>query len=422
VYLSIKSHIQLLFKHNLFNNFFNLLLLQGINYIMPLVTFPYLVRVLGVNNYGLLSFALAVSSYFILITDYGFNLSATRQVSIFRGNPDKINEIFGSVYVIKLILMTICFVAMSFLISVIDKFKEVQDLLYLSFGMVLGQVLFPIWLFQGLEKMKYVTFLSVAAKVFFTLGIFIFVKGESDMWLVPLFNSLGVILIGILSLYIVNRKFGINFYIPKYNFVSYYIKDGWSIFSSNLAILGYKNNSILILAFLLDPFHFGFYSIGRKIFEAINGLNVVLSQAFFPSISKQQSEIESGISSNLVTLFKLSLVFSLSIFIGTFLFADFISYISAGYIEPIIVDILQLLAVALFIIGVNVPAVQYLLATDNSNMFSIIVWIGVILDLVLLWFFVPLYGYKGALYATLISEFAITGLLYYKSYKVFKSI
>lgn len=388
---------------------------------MPLVTFPYLVRVLGVDQYGILSLSLAVTSYFVLITDYGFNLSATRQVSIYRDNPQKINEIFGSILIIKLILMAACFFLMICLILSIEKFSQIQNLLFLSFGMVFGQILFPIWLFQGMEKMKYITYLSVIAKLIFTIGIFIFVKGESDIWLVPFLNSMGLILVGVFSLILVIRQFGIRFYIPDRDSLYFYLKDGWNLFTSNLAILGYKNNSMLILAFYLDPINLGFYSIGKKIFEAINGLNVVLSQAFFPSVSKAQVISKTAVSDTLKSLFSLSVVLSTGIFLMTFFFSDFISLLVSGKEEGAVIEILQLLAVALFIIGINVPAVQYLLSTGNSKKFSIIVWIGVIVDLFLLLLLVPRLDYKGALYATLISETLITLSLYYTSYSILKT-
>lgn len=408
-------------KESLISNIFNLLLLQGINYIMPLVTFPYLVKVLGVEQYGILAFSLTVTSYFVLITDYGFNLSAMRQVSIYRYNPQKINEIFGCVLIIKLLLMIACFFLMICLIFLVEKFSEIQNLLFLSFGMVFGQILFPIWLFQGMEKMKYITYLSVIAKLIFTIGIFLFVKGENDIWLVPFLNSVGLILVGVFSLILVIRQFGIKFYIPDRYSLYFYLKDGWNLFTSNLAILGYKNNSMLILAFYLDPINLGFYSIGKKIFEAINGLNVVMSQAFFPSVSKSQASSGTAISDRLKSLFSISIILSAGIFLFTFFFADIISLIISGKQETVVIEILQLLAIALFIIGINVPAVQYLISTGNSMKFSIIVWIGVIVDLLLLLQLVPKLDYKGALYATLISETLITLSLYYTSYLIFKT-
>lgn len=391
------------------------------NYIMPLVTFPYLVRVLGVDQYGVLSFSLAVSSYFILVTDYGFNLSATRQVSIHRDSPKKLEEIFSSVMLIKFLLMAICFLLMLFLIFLIEYFMQLKNLLLLSFGMVVGQILFPVWFFQGIERMKYITYLSIVAKLIFTLGIFLFVREKLDVWLVPLLNSIGILIVGLISTFLIVRKFKVKFSVPKREVISFYLKDGWNIFTSNLAILGYKNNSIVLLGFYLDPVNLGFYSIGKKIFEAINGLNVVISQAFFPSVSQAQVSVGYSISSRLRDLFSISLILSIVIFFSTFFFADFISYLVSGEQQPIVIEILQLLAVALFIIGINVPAVQYLLATGNSKRFSFIVWVGVLVDLILLFVLVPTYDYRGALYSTLISEILITISLYYSSYLIYNA-
>ena len=91
-------------KRRFLGNFFSLATLQGLNYILPLLTLPYLVRILGADKFGALAFATAIIGYFTVLTDYGFNFTATREVSLNRSNPEKLNEIFNSVMTIKLIL------------------------------------------------------------------------------------------------------------------------------------------------------------------------------------------------------------------------------------------------------------------------------------------------------------------------------
>jgi len=120
----------------LISNFFSLAILQGANYLLPLITFPYLVRVLGVEKFGLLAFATATIAYFSVIVDYGFNLTATKDVSINRDNIDKLNEIFSSVMVIKFILLLISFIILVFLTSTFNKFGEYSTIFYLTFGML----------------------------------------------------------------------------------------------------------------------------------------------------------------------------------------------------------------------------------------------------------------------------------------------
>ena len=138
----------------LFENFASLFTLQGLNYILPLITFPYLVRVLGPDKYGLIAFAQAFIGYFVILTDYGFNLSATREVALNRDNDKKLSEIFSSVMIIKIVYMVLSFIILCTVVFSFEKFSHNWIIYIFAFGVVLGNVLFPVWFFQGMERMK----------------------------------------------------------------------------------------------------------------------------------------------------------------------------------------------------------------------------------------------------------------------------
>ncbi|WP_151801044.1 oligosaccharide flippase family protein, partial [Acinetobacter bereziniae] len=148
-------------KKRFIRNFFSLATLQGLNYILPLLTLPYLVRVLGAEKFGILAFSTAIIGYFIVLVDYGFNFTATREISLNRDNNEKLNEIFNSVMIIKFILFLISLIIMTFLIVFFEKFNVDPWLYYLTFGTVFGQILFPVWFFQGIEQMKYITIINI---------------------------------------------------------------------------------------------------------------------------------------------------------------------------------------------------------------------------------------------------------------------
>jgi PST family polysaccharide transporter len=202
VFATIKNLFATKTRRKLFENFLSLSFLQFANYIFPLITLPYLVRVLGPEKYGLIAFAQAFIGYFQILTDYGFNLSATREISINRENKEKVSEIFSSVMIIKFFLLLFSLGLMTIIVFSFKKFRQDWLIYYLTFGMVLGQTLFPIWFFQGMGRMKYITFLNVLAKLIFTIAIFIFVKRSSDYLYIPLLNSSGFIVAGILALFL----------------------------------------------------------------------------------------------------------------------------------------------------------------------------------------------------------------------------
>jgi len=314
----------------LFENFISLSILQGLNYILPLVTFPYLVRVLGVEKFGLLSFTTATIAYFQILTDYGFNLSATREVAINRDNKEKLNEIFSSVMIIKFGLLIISFLLLSVLVFSFEKFRQDWLVYYLSFGMVVGQVLFPVWFFQGMERMRYITILNAVAKGIFTIAIFVFVKSQSDYWKVPLLNSIGFLIAGIASLVLIYKYFKIV--LTRVSKISIFkqLQDGWLIFISNITVSLYTISTTFILGLFTNNIIVGYYSAADKLINIAKSLFFPVTQTLYPYISNLASRSKKR---TIDLIKKIALIFGLIgmiITISISFFAEKIIYIIVG--------------------------------------------------------------------------------------------
>ena len=278
-------------KKRLLSNFFSLSVLQVFTYILPLLTLPYLVRVLGVDKFGLVMFAQAFIIFFNILVDYGFNLSATREIAENRENKEKVTEIFSSVMQIKFILIATSFILLSIIVFSFEKFSKDWELYYFTFLMVVGQGLFPIWYFQGMERMKYITIVNVVSKLIFTIAIFIFIHEEIDYILVPILNGLGFIVGSGVSLWIIHKYFNQSFEIQSYQTMMIHFKDSSQFFLSRVSVSIYTSANAFILGLFTNTTMVGYYSIAEKLYIAMSGIYHPIINTIYPYLSKSKNRI-----------------------------------------------------------------------------------------------------------------------------------
>ncbi|WP_010113558.1 flippase [Acinetobacter sp. P8-3-8] len=375
-------------KKKFIANFFSLATLQGLNYILPLLTLPYLVRILGTEKFGILAFATAIVSYFIVLTDYGFNFTATREVSLNRENSEKLDEIFSSVMIIKFALFVISLFILTFLIVFFDKFSVDPWLYYLTFGTVLGQILFPVWFFQGVEQMRYITIINIISKFFFTIAIFLVVKHSSDYLLVPFLTSLGAIFAGIYSLILIRKNFKIRFKFQKLNVILSYLKGGSNLFCTSVLSNLLVSSGTVILSFVSTNTVVGYYSAAEKLFRAIVGLFTPITQALYP-ISCRKVNQEGGAKSYIKKLAIIIGGAGLLVGVTIAIFSEKIVTLVYGVTFQSYSYILAIMMIWLFF-GVinNIIGIQYLSASRKdkfyTSSFIVAALVTVLLNLVLI--------------------------------------
>ncbi|MFP6790497.1 MAG: flippase [Thalassolituus sp.] len=408
-------------KKRLASNILSLGVLQGANYILPLLTVPYLVRILGPEYFGLLAFATATTMYFMLITDYGFNLSATRQISIHRQDKDKVDEIFSSVMMIKTVLMMVSFALMTLLVFSFEKFSQYWAVYFINFGVVVGQVLFPVWLFQGMERMKYVTYLNIGAKLFFTICIFIFVKEKVDYLLVPLFTAMGFVVAGIWSLYLVKKEFNVSFGWQSADTLKFQLEEGWHVFFSSIAISLYTISTTFILGLFTNNIVLGYFSAADKIVQAVKGLYQPVSQAIYPLVGRK---IHENKKAGLAFIRKTIWILGSGMFLVSsllFVLADPIVSLLLGNQYQQSVLMLKIMAFLPFIIALsNMFGVQTMINLGYKHAFSQILVAAAILGVGLSLILVPMYEGYGSASTMLTVEVFVTVLMWIFLRKKFK--
>lgn len=273
----------------LLQNFSYLSALQIFNLILPLITYPYLIRVLGKETYGLVVFAQAIVAYLVLLVNFGFNISATREISIYRDDKEKLSEIVSSILIIKGTLFLFSCIIMGVLVMVIPQAQGYENLFLLSLWACLYDVIFPMWYFQGIEQMKYITYISLISRLVFLALIFIFIHTPSDYIFVPIFYGLGALIAGILALIIIFRKHQIHFIWQNYERIKYYFKGSIPIFISNFFISIYVYSNKVIIGAYIGLSEVAYFDLAEKITSVLKIPQNILSQSLFPKISKEKN-------------------------------------------------------------------------------------------------------------------------------------
>ena len=395
------------------SNIFSLGSLQIANYILPLVTIPYLVRVIGIENFGLLAFVTAVTMYFLLLSDYGFNLSATKQISDNREDLEACSKIFSEVLGVKFILVITSLLVLSFLM-LFEFFNQNTLIYFLTFGMVVGHALFPVWFFQGMEAMKYIAIINVASKTFFTLLIFVFVNEQQDYWMVPLLTSLGFLAAGLYALFIAIKKYKIKVVPPSRHGLMFQLQNGWHVFLSRIYVNLYTTTNIVLLGLLTNNTVVGYYSIAEKILQAFSGLFSPVLQAFYPYLANLYKKSKEQFFELFKKLNLILLVVSTVVALFAGLTADTIVWLIAGEHNENIVVVFTVLAFAIITAPFGPSYTNGLLVLGEAKKVSEVVFYTMLLNMIIV---VPLIIYFGAI------GLAITwvvGQLFHVSFYLYK--
>ncbi len=273
-------------RKNLLSNVISLFVLQGSNYIIPLLSIPYLFKTLNVEKFGLVNFSFAFIQYFIILTDFGYNLSATKSIAEHREDKAKIQQIFNGVIGSKIILFFIGLIVLTGTVFFVPGFSSYKAVYFISYGMVLGSILFPVWFFQGMEKMKLITFLSISLKLVAIIPLFFLVKSSADYLYVPIFNTIAWIACGLLSLYVIKKDFGI---VPgKFSLtqIKNSIKESSPFFLSRVSVSLYTTSNVFALGLFSGNTSVGYYSAAEKLFQALQNAYSPINNSLYPFMTK----------------------------------------------------------------------------------------------------------------------------------------
>lgn len=415
----ILNHIKTLIKNGLKGsigrNVLSLYFLQAAKGILPLITVPYLVRVLGPKNFGIIAFGQGLMAYFTIIVNYGFYWSATRRVSVDRDNLEALRRTAASVWSAKALLGGSCFVVLMVSIQFVPRLREIGLLLLVLYGIVVGNMLFPMWLFQGLERITEMTLIVMITRLVATAGIFVLVHAPSDIMIYAGLLSFQWISAGLIGMLVSYCKYGLRFLIPGWGEVRNAFVEGWPLFLSMGAVSRYADiGNTFILGLLADHAIVGYYSAAEKIVKCVHWLLNPTFQALYPRFSRMANEnsLRSMLywaRTALVAQGALGLILTAGLFVGAPMVVRLV--LGTDY-EPSI-SIIRILAALPLLIGIGTSLDQFILlpmGLDKARLY--LLWLGGLSNILLPFAFVPAWSANGMALAVLVSETIVTCSFY----------
>jgi len=393
----------------LVENIFSLYILQGLNYIVPMAVLPYLVRVLGMEMYGLIAWAQSFAQYFSLLTDYGFNYSATRSIAQQSGNREGISRIFCAVMLIKSLLTVLGAIILVAIVLSVPRLHESSAFFFVAYFAVIGGVLFPTWYFQGIEQMRFISGIIGLSRLLGAAALFVFVHHPSDALTALAIQSLSLVLGGAAGLWVAFKKLGLRFYTPTTDELIDTLRGGWNLFVTTAAVSLYTNTNVFLVGLLAGNLQAGYFSAAEKIIRAMQGLLNPISQALFPRMSSLATQSR-----------HVALHFALRVlrWIGGLAFAASIAiFVLAGPIAVICfgggasgsIPIIRWISFLPFVIAVsNVFAVQMMIPFGLDKPLSKIVVLAGLFNVAMAIPLIRIFAATGAGISVLITESFVT--------------
>jgi len=402
--------IRKLFQSKIFVNVIALYGVQGCTYLLPVITFPYLARVLHPAGWGAVLFAQAIGAFVAIAVEYGFDFSATRETARYEGDKKRLRELVSGVLGAKALLailgVTGALLARPYTLRVAPS----PALFWASTLWGVGQGVNMLWYFQGLQRMRWAGALDIGGKVIATIGIFALVHTPDDGWKVMAAQALGCGVSHAITVGIAYKEVG--FCWPRPQLVWQALRLGWPMFLFRASQSLSTSANGLILGFFGSPAAVGFYAGADKLRQVASQALWPITQALFPHQSQQvKSDPEQSVKTvhkSLLLLGGMGSVFGLVLFFGAPLLVRLI--FGAAFAPA--VPVLRVLGMVVpFITVGSVVVFQWMLPLGLDRQFNYVVlttgMVSVAAGIVL----ASKYGATGMAVATLIAQICGLGMI-----------
>lgn len=406
---SLPAKIGRVAASRLVQNVSALALVQAMTYLVPLVTLPYLTRVLGPEEWGRVAWMRVILSYFTIVTDWGFSWSGVRKISALRNDRAALSESFFAAWTVQWVLCAVALAALGALSLYAPFFAPFRAYVVAGAGIVVAEVLFPVWLLTGLERMREVAVVQLLVRGSAVPLILLLVKAPGDGPRVIAASALTGLVGGAAALIWMRRKLALDWCRPPWRAMRREFLESGAIFFSRVWIVLYTGLTPSILGAMAGASAVGQYVLADKMCGTAQSLLTPLSQALFPRMSYLFAHDRPAALHLLWRSGKLIVLVSGATSLALFVLAEPLVLLAAGRRFLGAAPLLRWLAPLPLIIALSVIfGLQVMLPNQMTRAFNRILAAAGALSLAMIGVWVSLRGAEGAAINTLLVECFVT--------------
>jgi O-antigen/teichoic acid export membrane protein len=393
---------------NVNKNIGYMLLAQVGKFVVPLVTFPYLTRVLGLEQYGVLATGLAISMYIWLLTQFGFSMSAVEHITKNINDSKALSKVFTSVMVSQLTLFFVSCVAVWSGLQFFNIDPSSQLVIMCYMPLVLGNMLLVEWLHQGLERMSSVAFFIMLGRIVSIPLTFVFVDSSEDTWIAALVHSAGIIVAGILSTGYGVYKSNIDRFDFDWGETKSLLRQSFPIFMTHASGNLYNMSMPILIGAAHSAATAGLYNTAHIFKNIAVQLTQAIFQSIYPRSIRYFNEDRVEMRKFLRKYGLVTMLLGVLGVVVTVTISPWLVVFAAGEDFAPAAPVLQILIFAvLFSMANNFLGIQILLPYGYKKEFSQVVVVSGMSSVMVMYFFTQWYGAEGLASAIVLTEFMI---------------
>lgn len=375
-------------------------------YLFPIITFPYVTRVLGVENLGAYNFSMSVVSYFSIFAMMGMAVVGVREVAKAKDNKEELSKVFSSLIVLNLLTTFVATIVLVLLINIIPSFKSHSSLLYIGVAQLFCGSLLIEWLFKGLEDFQFITIRAIAIRCLYVIAVFVFVREAEDYFIYFVLTAAVTVVNALVNIFY-SRRF-VSFSLRNLN-IAPYVKPFIILGVYTVLTNMYGSFNVVFLGDRCGDVEVGYYTTATKLYGIIMSVFTSFTTVMMPRMSSLLSEGKNEKFKEMTSKsIDFLLLFCIPVIVFSVVFAPQIIRIIAGPgYEGAILPMRIVMPLMLIIGYEQIIVIQMLmpLGKDNAILFNSI--IGAIIALLLNFTIVPLLASVGSAIVWCCCEFAV---------------